>query len=94
MMEVADYLKLLNLARDQLMSENIYVEIVGKRPANIGAFLFAKSPQGAVEVSIDDDQWFVEFWRGDSEVSESSNTLPSLEAALDATRDFLQASTE
>ena len=42
-----------------------------------------------VEVSIDGEAWFVEFWRAESEYASSESTLASFSDALDAVRAWL-----
>ena len=84
-MSVDDYIAELEAGCKRLAAPGV-VAVVRANPPSIGSFLYATSPLGAVEISIDSDEWFVEFWRADSEYASSESTLASFSDALDAAR--------
>ena len=88
-MDVADYIAALETGREKLAATGLTADVRGIDPPSIGSFLFATSPKGAVEISIDANQWYVEFWHVDSENPSSDAMLDSLSTAIDAARDWL-----
>ena len=89
-MNVTDYIAELEAGCKRLATTDVVADVRGN-PPSIGSFLYATSANGAVEISIDDDKWFVEFWRTDSECPSSQSTLTSFSDAIDAALAWLDS---
>ena len=85
---VDDYIAELEAGCKRLTAADVVADVRGN-PPSIGSFLYASSEHGAVEISIDGDKWFVEFWGADTEYASSESTLPSFSDAIDAARAWL-----
>ncbi|MEL6109869.1 MAG: hypothetical protein AAFU85_27990 [Planctomycetota bacterium] len=89
-MNVADYIAELETGCRRLAADNVVAEVRGD-PPSIGSFLYATSVSRAVEISIDDEGWYVEFWHANSDDSLSESSLGSFSDALAAARDWLSS---
>lgn len=70
---------------DALKRHDIYAKILGKVKAS---FLYAKVDERAVEVSIHERQWLVEFWESEDSIHHDEE-YPTMNEAVEAVRKWL-----